>query len=62
MEIKNYNVRIDGRKCFDQPSEGKFKTYDKIRKIATGQGDDYATRCLLNYAYFENYYKLIALD
>ena len=62
VEIKNYNVRIDGRKCFDQPIEGKLKTYDKIRKIATGQGDDYATRCLLNYPYFENYYKLIALD
>ena len=26
------------------------------------QGDDYATGCLLDYNYFENYYKMIAID
>ena len=34
----------------------------KIRKIATGQGDDYTTGCLLDYNYFKNYYKMIAID
>ena len=26
---------------------------DEIRKISTGQGDDYTTGCLLDFAYFE---------
>ena len=37
-------------------------TYENIRKIASGQGDDYATSCLLDYTYFKNYYKIIAID
>ena len=37
-------------------------TYENIRKFATGQGDDYKTGCLLDYIYFENYYKMIVVD
>ena len=37
-------------------------TYENIRKIAIGEGDDYATGCLLEYIYFKNYYKMIAVD
>ena len=33
-----------------------------IRKNATGQGDDYTTGCLLDYNYFNKYYKMIAID
>ena len=51
-EIKDYNVIIDGRNFFYQPTKNDFKTYDNIRKIATGQGDDYTTGCLLDYNYF----------
>ena len=39
-EIKDYNVLIDGRNFFDQPIKNDLKTFDNIRKIATGQGDD----------------------
>ena len=39
-----------------------IKQYDEIRKISTGQGDDYTTGCLLNFAYFKKIYKLIAAD
>ena len=39
-----------------------MRTYDNIRKIATGQGDDYTTGCLLDYNYFNNCYKMIATD
>ena len=53
---------IDGRNFFDQPIKNDLKTYDNIRKIATGQGDDYTTGCLLDYPYFKKYYKLIAID
>ena len=38
-----------------------FKTYGNIRKIATGRGDDYTTGCLLDYIYFNKYYKMIAV-
>ena len=38
------------------------KTYKNIRKIATGQGDDYTTGCLLDYSYFKENYKMIAID
>ena len=38
------------------------KTYENIRKIDTGKGDDYATGCLLDYPYFKERYKMIATD
>ena len=57
MEIKDYNVMIDGRNFFDQPIKNDLKTYDDIRKIATGQGDDYTTGCLLDYPYFKKWYE-----
>ena len=53
---------IDGRNFFDQPIKNDLKTYDNIRKIATDQGDDYTTGCLLDYIYFKEHYKLIAID
>ena len=37
-------------------------TYDSIQKIKIGQGDDYTTSCLLDYHYFKENYKLIAID
>ena len=53
---------IDGKNFFDQPINSDLKTYDNIRKIATGYGDDYTTGCLLDYSYFKDYYKMIAID
>ena len=37
-------------------------TYENVRKIATGKGDDYTTGCLLDYSYFKEDYKLIGID
>ena len=48
VEIKDYSVMIDGRNFFDQPINSINKTYENIRKIATGKGDDYTTGCLLD--------------
>ena len=62
VEIKDYNVMIDGKRLFDQPVKSTVRTYDNIQKIATGQGDDYTTGCLLDYNYFNNYYKMVAID
>ena len=59
VEIKDYNVMIDGRNFFDQPIDSMTKTYENIRKIAMGQGDDYTTGCLLDYTYFKENYKML---
>ena len=62
VEIKDYNVMINGRNFFDQPIKNDLKTYDNTRKIATCQGDNYTTGWLLDYPYFKKYYKLTAID
>ena len=61
-EIKNYNVLIDGRNFHDQPINDLIKLYHEIRKLSTGYSDDYTTGCLLDYAYFKDNYRLIAVD
>ena len=62
VEIKDYNVMIDGINVFGQPVKNDKITYENIRKIATGQGYDYTTGCLLDYPYFKDNYKMIAID
>ena len=62
VEIKGYNVMIDGRNFFGKPVKNDKVTYESIRKIATGQGDDYTNGCLLDYIYLKNYYKIVAVD
>ena len=62
LEIKDYNIVINGENFFDQPIKNNKITYDNIRKIAPGQGDDYTTGCLLDYPYFKDTYKMIAVD
>ena len=62
IKIENYNIKIDGRNFYDQPINNSIKQYDEIRKISTGQGDDYTTDCLLDFSYFEKNYRLIAAD
>ena len=54
---EDYNVMIDGKDFIDQLVKNDKITYEKIRKIATGQGDGYATGLLLDYAYFSNIYQ-----
>ena len=62
VETKDYNALIDVRNLFENPIKNDLKTYDNMKKIAAGQGDDYTTGCLLDYPYFKKYYKLIAID
>ena len=62
VNITNYNVVIDGINFYDQAINDSTKQYDAIRKTATGQRDDYATGCLLDYQYFKDHYNLIAVD
>ena len=53
---------IDGQNFFDQPIRNNLITYDNIRKISTVQGHHYTTGCLLDYDYFNKYYKMIVID
>ena len=38
------------------------KTYENIRKAAIGHRDDYLTVWILDYSYFKENYKMIAID
>ena len=51
VEIKNYNVMINGENFFDQPIKDNKVTYENVRKVATGRGDDYTNGCLLDNPY-----------
>ena len=62
VDVTNYNVLIDGRNFYDQSINHLVKQYDEITKIATGQGDDYRTGCLLDCQYFIDYYNIIAVN
>ena len=53
---------IDGRHVFDQLVKRDIRTFEYIQKIATGQVHDYTTDCLLDYPYFEKYYKMIVIN
>ena len=53
VKIENYNIEIDERNFYDQPINDSIKQYDEIRKVSTGQGDEYTTVCLLDFSYFE---------
>ena len=62
LEIKDYKIMITGENFFDQPIKNDKVTYESIRKICTGSGDDYTTGSLLAYPYFKDSYKMIAVD
>ena len=53
---------INKQNIFDHPVKINLRTYNKIRKIASGQGNDYTASSLLDYNYCNKYYKMIALD
>ena len=53
---------INGRNFFDQPVKNNLRSYNNIWKIPTCERDDYTSDCLLDYPYFKNCYKVIAID
>ena len=59
VEIKDYNVMINGENVFDQPIKDNKVTYENIRKIATGKGDHYTAGCLLDYSYINDTYNYL---
>ena len=60
VEIKDFNVFIDGKSFFDLPVKNEEEAYEKI--IEKINNNDYTTGNLLDFAYFKENYKLIATD
>ena len=60
VEIKDFNVLIDGKSFFDLPVKNEEEAYDEI--IDMSNNNDYTTGYLLYFGYFKENYKLIAID
>ena len=58
----NYNVTIYEKNFYGQAIGSDIKRYGGIRKLTTGQGDNYTTGCLLDYDHIKNCYRLKAVD
>ena len=46
--IKNCNVIINGKNFYGQPIDSDMKQYEEIRKLTTGQSEDYTSECSLD--------------
>ena len=57
-----YYVIIVGRNFYDNPIESDIEKYRELKKIMIGKGEDYTPESLLDYNYFDNHYKLVAVD
>ena len=60
VEISDFNVLIDGESFLDLPVKNKEEAYEKI--IEMSNNNDYTTGNLLDFAYFKENYRLIAID
>ena len=60
VEIKDFNVLIDEKPFFEIPVKNKEEAYEAI--IEMSKNNDYITGNLLNYEYFKDHNKLIAID
>ena len=60
VKVKNVNALIDNKSFFDQPVKNKEEAHEKL--IEMSQNDDYTTENLLDYFYYQKYYKLIDID
>ena len=61
IDLKKY-VIIDGRNFYDNLIENNSEKYRELKKVMIGKGEDYTTGSLLDYNYFINHYKLVAVD
>ena len=62
IDLKKYNVIIDGRNFYDNPIESDIEKYREIKKVMIGKGEDYTTGSLFDFNYFNKHYKLVAVD
>ena len=62
IDLEKYNVIIDGRNFYDNPTESDIEKYRELKKVMIGKGEDYTTGSLLDFNYFDKHYKLVAVD
>ena len=62
IDLKEYNVIIDGRNFYDNPIENNIEKYRELKKVMIGKGEDYTTGSVLDFNYFDKHYELIAVD
>ena len=62
IDLKKYNVILDGRNFYDNPIENNIEKYRELKQAMIGKGEDYITGSLLDYEYFKKHYKLVAAD
>ena len=62
IDLKKYNVIIDGRNFYDNPIESDIEKYRKLKKVMIGKGEDYTAGSLFDFNYFNKHYKLVAID
>ena len=60
IDFKKYNFIIDGRNFYDNPIESDIEKYRELKKVMIGKGD-YTTGSLLDFNYFNEHYKLVAV-
>ena len=60
VEVKDFNVLIDGKPFFKIPVKNKEEAYEAI--IEMSKNNDYTAGNLLDYEYFKDHYRLIAID
>ena len=60
VEIKDFNVVIDGKSFFDLPGKNEKEAYGKIIEIS--KNNDYTTGNLFDLVYLKKNYRLIAID
>ena len=61
VKIENYNIEIDGKNFYDQLMT-ELSNMMKLEKYRQGKGMNIQSGCLLDFAYFEKKYRLIAVD
>ena len=62
IDLEKYNVIIDGRNFYDNPIESDIEKYGELKKVMIGKGEDHATGSLFDFNYFDQHYKLVAVD
>ena len=62
IDLKKYNIIIDGRNNYDNPIESDIEKNSELKKVMIGKGEDYTTGSLLAFNYFDKHYKLVAVD
>ena len=62
IDLNKYNVIIVGRNFYDNPIESDIGKYRELKKVMIEKGEDYTTGSLLDYNYFKEHYKLVAVD